>query len=84
MNERIRELAEQADIKFSAHWQHQGIDTAVIIPSDLKKFAELIVHECSGICRNVGEAIWTEQHQSNKGTALTCEAAIKKHFGVKE
>lgn len=50
MNERIRELAEQADIKFSAHWQHQGIDTAVIIPSDLKNFAELIVRECMRIC----------------------------------
>ena len=46
MNERIRELALQADIHFSAHHQHQGVDTAVIIPSDLEKFAELIVKEC--------------------------------------
>jgi len=31
MNERIKLLAKQADIKFSAHWQHQGIDTAVAL-----------------------------------------------------
>ena len=47
MDKRMRELVEQADIKFSAHWQHQGVDTAVIIPSDLEKFAELIVRECA-------------------------------------
>ena len=46
MNERIRQLIEQAEIKFESHPQHQGIDTAVIIPTDLEKFAELIVGEC--------------------------------------
>ena len=42
MNEQIRQLAEQAEIKFDAHPSHLGIDTAVIIPADLQKFAELI------------------------------------------
>ena len=46
MNERIQELAEQAEIKFESHPQHQGVDTAVIIPTDLEKFALLIVKEC--------------------------------------
>ena len=46
MNERIRELGLQADIKFETHPQHQGVDTAVIIPTDLEKFAELIVADC--------------------------------------
>jgi hypothetical protein len=46
MNERIRELADEARIKFSAHWAHQGVDTAVITRLDLKEFAELIVREC--------------------------------------
>jgi hypothetical protein len=47
MNERIRELAKQAEIKFEAHLQHFGIDTAVITPADLKKFGELIVRDCA-------------------------------------
>ena len=47
MNERIRELADEARIKFSAHWAHQGVDTAVITRLDLKEFAELIVRECA-------------------------------------
>jgi hypothetical protein len=55
MNEKIRELAEQAEIKFEAHLQHAWIDTAVITPADLKKFAELIVRECADISDNIGE-----------------------------
>ena len=74
MNERIQELAYQADIKFSAHWQHQGIDTAVIIPSDLKKFAELIVRECAGV---------SENHKGMNDKYFIADA-IKKHFGVEE
>lgn len=45
MNGRIKELAEQAEIKFQATLEHSGIDTAVIIPADLEKFAELIVQD---------------------------------------
>jgi hypothetical protein len=45
-NTRIQELAEQAEIKFEAHLQHLGIDTAVITPADLEKFAEAIIREC--------------------------------------
>jgi hypothetical protein len=76
MNERIQELAEQADIKFSAHWQHQGIDTAVIIPSDLKKFAELIVRECAE--RLLNDAKLTDIQTTR------CVASIREHFGVEE
>jgi len=46
MNERIEKLADEARIKFSAHWAHEGVDTAVITRRDLKEFAELIVQEC--------------------------------------
>ena len=47
MNVKIEELAKQAEIKFEYHPQHQGVDTAVIIPTDLEKFAGLIVRECA-------------------------------------
>jgi hypothetical protein len=48
MNERIQTLAKQAEIKFEATLEHSGIDTAVITPADLEKFAELIIKECLG------------------------------------
>jgi hypothetical protein len=46
MNEKIKELALEADIHFSAHHQHSGVDTAVVVLSDLEKFAELVVEKC--------------------------------------
>ena len=76
MNERIKELVEQADIKFSAHWQHQGIDTAVIIPSDLKKFAELIIRECSAFVYNYPEKYLT------RNQAREISMSMEEHFGV--
>ena len=90
MNERIKELAEQADIKFSAHWQHQGIDTAVIIPSDLKKFAELIVGECvQTLIDNTPERYTNESAEEDwdKGydrAMRDCVHHIQEHFGVEE
>ena len=68
MNERIKQLAEQAEIKFEPYSQHQGVDTAVIIPTDLEKFAELIVRECADRLGELG----------NPELGL----GIKKHFGV--
>ena len=68
MNERIKQLAEQAEIKFEPYSQHQGVDTAVIIPTDLEKFAELIVQECIDYC---GENL-----------SKTVGGALKIYFGV--
>ena len=70
MNERIRELAEQADIEFDVSSDHYGVDTAVVIPYDLEKFAELIVRSCSNIAAH---------HNS-----LDAAEDIMKHFGVEE
>ena len=79
MNKLIRELAEQAEIKFESHPQHQGVDTAVIIPTDLEKFAELIVRECMEVAHpkltDVGE--WAA------GIRLV-QKRLKQHFGVEE
>jgi hypothetical protein len=70
MNERIKLLAEQAEIKFESHPQHQGIDTAVIIPTDLEKFAELIVRECAKVADSITPPIVSD--------------LILEHFGVEE
>lgn len=69
MNQRIRELAEQAGIPF-----HKGgtLDAGpngiakFVLYSDMEKFAELIVRECIEISQ-VG--------------SIT-ESKLKKHFGV--
>jgi len=70
MNERIKELAEQA----------YGIDdNKPFHPSALialEKFAELIVRECLEICK--------EREQANLYGVREVETAILKHFGVKE
>lgn len=45
MNQRIRELLGQADIKFDKDLN--DIDVCVLLPEDLEKFARLIVEECA-------------------------------------
>ena len=75
MNERIRELAEQA--------------TTYIEPTatsgegwifDKEKFAELIVRECAGLFPNVYVEIETDYGN----TPVVAADHIKKHFGVEE
>jgi hypothetical protein len=75
MNERIKLLADEARIKFSAHWAHQGVDTAVITRLDLKEFAELIVRECAGVG---SRAMYPDSDPDYVGRE------IRKHFGVEE
>jgi hypothetical protein len=72
MNERIRELAEQAgyqaDMFGFGHWDQP----------ECQKFAELIVRECLDQCYNRGmnDALYAGQ--------LKAAAYIEEHFGVEE
>jgi hypothetical protein len=81
MNERIRQLADQADIGF--YWDSPSIyapvgeppvEQALITPEELAKFAELIVRECASIAR-----VYSEE-----GAEFNGGDAIKEHFGVEE
>jgi hypothetical protein len=96
MNKLIEKFKEQAEIKFEAHPQHMGIDTAVITPEDLEKFAELIVKECCDQLVKEGKA-WEqfsrnppEGQETNTGAALFAAYRLKEdavsrleeHFGV--
>ena len=74
MNERIKELVKQAEIKFEPYSQHQGVDTAVIIPTDLEKFAELIVQECFTKLTPYLDDQFIDD----------IELELKEHFGVEE
>jgi hypothetical protein len=71
MNERIRELAEQADGVF-IHKLITGAKQYTFLEKDLEKFAELIVKECAGIA------------DEYDGVGSTIVSRIQKHFGVEE
>ena len=70
MNERIKELLEQAGVKY------------VTMPKDTvyEKFAELIVRECIQVCADRG----THHDGLYSSWAVDCSERIGKHFGVKE
>jgi hypothetical protein len=71
MNERIRELAEQA---VNAIPDHVDFD----IPDAFKeKFAELIVRECANLCLD-------PNHWYEDAAGETFNRVIKEHFGVEE
>jgi hypothetical protein len=73
MNERIRELAEQAGaVKV---WEWASDDVLDTKNMDAEKFAQLIVGECAGIVQNYMSR-WPED----------CDLVIKikEHFGVEE
>ena len=68
MNEKIREIAEQAG---STHKQNLGVYQ--FYSEELEKFAELIVRECAGIA----EYYYTRNE-------CVSPQQIKRHFGVEE
>ena len=73
MNERIKQLAEQAGGHFG-----EGLEFAVVFGEleDFEKFAELIIRECAN-------AIVNDSRLSDVRTARNgCVRAIKEHFGV--
>lgn len=76
MNERIRQLAEQAGMVqiLEQHASEYGAGTFENTPyPELEKFAQLMVQECIQAVKNVGG--YNEDYHMN---------AIKKYFGVKE
>ena len=68
MNERIKQLAEQAG--WDNH--HSKFDTRI------EKFAELIVRECAKVCRDQPNVYALKADRDN------CAIAIEEHFGVEE
>ena len=76
MNERTKELAEQAG--FKVNWQHE--DVQALKMARFEKFAELIVQECVQVCADRGK-----MHDGlYSAWADDCSKRIGKHFGVEE
>ena len=95
MNEKIRELAEQAGLRFTQLMSNPMVPVVDGKETDLEKFAELIVRECVEICNQatlqnedtlskLGDDELAERliiHGSIK-QAEKLAAGIKQHFGV--
>jgi hypothetical protein len=92
MNQRIKELAEQAFDK-----ANNGTISDIKIPKEfIEKFAELIVAECITQCEQVAtdaNAMTKSKfvtdtglvlHEGAWGGAKNCSEQIKQHFGVEE
>ena len=76
MNERIKELAEQAQDWADAHAPYASEEHEYFV----EKFAELIVQECADLFKNVLISVETEHgHQS-----VMASKFIRNHFGVEE
>ena len=80
MNERIKELAEQAGFFVLSDDKIYIPTTSEEITDCQIKFAESIVQECLGIVSDVGSRKWI----GFKGTDTDhCLFRIRQHFGVK-
>jgi hypothetical protein len=85
MNERIRELAEQAKLKTEL-WNNPEpfviYKEDVNYPGGLEKFAELIVRECMACSTWVGRV--NNNAIEPVHTAQAINQRIKQHFGVEQ
>ena len=84
MNERIKELADEAGLKYH-NWitnESNINDGDFKYPrlEDYEKFAELIVRECVQVCADRGK------HHDGLYSAWAddCSKRIGKHFGIEE
>jgi hypothetical protein len=73
MNERIKELAEQAGM-------YDFVLEAMGIGEEFEKFAELIVRECVDICQDTDG----EEDAMALCGRQDCAVEIREHFGVEE
>ncbi len=69
MNERIRELMQQAGTDTSGKWM--GVDHA-------EKFAKLIVREC------IEQVFYTIEDEEQDNISGSIRDRIKQHFGVEK
>ena len=76
MNEKIKQLAEQAGISFTDYGSGEFFDENDIDVPNLEKFAELIVKECASKVDNI--------LREKKDGGGTMGDEIREHFGVEE
>ena len=85
MNERIKELAEQAGITTNIDTDYFEKDMNKWVDYFSEKFAELIVRECMLQCIKVENDVELSDYEGGfKDGALLCYQEIQEHFGVEE
>ena len=84
MNEKIKQLAEQAGATvLTTHGMEHVVDGCYVIgPARLEKFAELIVRECISQIALIGVSNF--ENPDIMWTIETAISSIEKHFGVEE
>ena len=84
MNERIKELREQALTMVSDEQQDHGESYEIRELWDRhdQKFAELIVQECIEVCGSVAAVRAGYNDADGRNTAYSCGDQIKEHFGI--
>jgi hypothetical protein len=78
MNERIRQLAEEAGMIVG---KANGFDKTKLTPRELK-FAQLIVQECASICEEMSAKC--AGLPGDGALAQDCANYIRQDFGVEE
>ena len=81
MNQRIKELAEQAGIE---EWWDSGNECREVLQEHLEKLAELIVRQCLGCCEQVISDPVPKDVDTWLNGGSQCIDEIKHHFGVEE
>ena len=89
MNERIRQLYEQAHIERRQEYFSSVVDPTIKSVSvtrhfDLDLFAELIVEECLLCCERVISDPVPKSIDTFEQGGIHCMDEIKEHFGVEE
>ena len=89
MNERIKELAEQAGCKvMDGEWyipSATGVEKIVYTKGiGLEKFAELIVRECMDIAKNWEDQLENSSLLKESNAVGVVAYRIARQFGVKE
>jgi len=89
MNERIKELAEQAGLRFTQLMSNPMVPVVDGKETDLKKFAELIIQECFKIVDDYGieQAGIAEENYCGEQLYVSMKITdsaykIKEYFGV--
>ena len=72
MNERIKELAEQAGLRFTQLMSNPMVPVVDGKETDLEKFAELIIEECSTVI----------EQNLFQNIGYNTSRAVRKHFGI--
>ena len=82
MNAKIKQLADEAGLRFTQLMSNPMVPVVDGRETDLEKFAQLIVQECADICMEM--ATKCAGLPGDGALAKDCADWIKKDFGVEE